>query len=54
MLTMRWFFILAIILGVYYWLIVSSTDMVINQTMQLHQQYQAAAEQTEVIAASNR
>ena len=50
---MKWFVIFAALLGLYFFMLVSYTDMAMNQTMQLHQQYEKVADQADQIAASN-
>jgi hypothetical protein len=51
---MKLFVFVAIIIGAYYWLMISSTDMMVDQTMQLHAHYEQVAEQSEFIASGNR
>lgn len=47
---MKWFVILAFIVGVYYALLMASTNLVLGQTQQLEHQYQQAAVQADQIA----
>ena len=51
---MKWFVMLAVIFGAYYWLLISSANMMIDQTMQLHQQYVRVAEQADQIAVGKQ
>ena len=50
---MKWFVIFAVLFGAYFWMLVSSTDMVLDQTMQFHAQYEKVADQADQIAAGN-
>jgi hypothetical protein len=47
---MKLFIVLAFLVGGYYYLLMASTDLVLDQTMQLQKQYVTLAEQADQIA----
>ena len=50
---MKWFVIVAAFMGTYFWFLVTTTNLMVNQTMQLHQRYQTVAAQADQIANGN-
>lgn len=51
---MKWLLIFAGLLGVYFWLLISTTDTMIDQTIRLQQRYQTVAAEADRIAAGQQ
>ena len=47
---MKLFLALGVLVGAYVYVMLHTTDVVLNQTQHLHAQYQAAADQAEQLA----
>ena len=50
---MKWFVIFAVLLGGYYYFLTHTTDVILNQTQHLQQQYTYAIQNADQLAGVN-